>query len=1085
MTTIEQAEVRFVELMAELFQLDEAERLDFGFYRVIRHHNQEVKAFLGEVILKNGSKALEGGKLSAMLATAFRKADDEETAGDRLRIKQIEGEFGIKPGMNDQERRELLDQAERFPAFKPMVDEYRSLQEQLRVGENVGTDRREVLNRLYQFFSRHYQDGDFIVERRYGRDGSRYIRSTGEDTEFHWATQDMYYIKSGDTFTDFTVRLSNGERIVFSVEPDELQKTRASLKPTDKAHYEIDTVTKAEDGRYIVLLKYLKGAQSNKQKDEIVKAIKGHINADEAELKRWLNHFVARNQSDFFIHKRLGSALREDLDIFLKTEVLNADQLLIDTDLPRRLIRVGRIVREIGRQIIDFLAVLEDFQKSLWEKKKLVFTTRYVITLDRIATLAGEDWLMAHLPQIIAAQRSEWKDLGLGNFSSAEDCCQLFQGDLAEEDSHRWLPLPVDTANLDAQLKWELLDGISRAAPLDQEIDGTALRSDNWQALNTVEAKFESKSKCVYIDPPYNTNASGIPYKNGYRHASWAQLMHNRVSALRTLMLNDGAIFVSIDKVERDCLTHVLEDVFGKQNMIEELIWSQNTNDGRSPTYSTNHEYVLVAAKHRPSAESDPFMFREPKPGFREVMEAIAQIEGDFPSIAEVEKRIRELYSEHQKEYKRLALAEGIPWQEAKRNDPWKGIFNYKFAEYRDGDGKLVPEEQARQCGASIWVYRESDWTIMSSETKQSASVFDPNDKNYRFYKVIHPKTGKPCNPSSRGWKGTRFIDPEHPDRNSFESLLADDRIAFGEDEKKVPQQKRMLHQVETNVAKSIFVDFADGEVETKDLFGKSGVFLAPKHSDFVMRFIQQTTNSNSLVIDCFGGSGSTAHAVIRSNDLDSGRRKFLTVEVNDYFTTLIVPRIKKAAASLSWSKGKANSLNGKGIAVRVQEIEQYSDTVENLVFEKEQTQDSLDFNNPAFSIEYRLDREARKLFQSVDHFRSPFGYSIKCAQGGGDAVDREVDLVESLIYLLGLDVARLYREDQGVVITGTDRRNRSVTVLFRECDREGNEDWCKAKMAEHPADRFLTNAMPELAFEGCERFEAIEAIFATQFGGR
>lgn len=59
----------------------------------------------------------------------------------------------------------------------------------------------------------------------------------------------MYYIKSGDTFTDFTVRLSNGERIVFSVEPEELQKTRASLKPTDKAHYEIDTVTKAEDGR--------------------------------------------------------------------------------------------------------------------------------------------------------------------------------------------------------------------------------------------------------------------------------------------------------------------------------------------------------------------------------------------------------------------------------------------------------------------------------------------------------------------------------------------------------------------------------------------------------------------------------------------------------------------------------------------------------------------------------------------------------------------------------------------------------------------------------------------------------------------
>ena len=111
MTTTEQSEVRFVELMAELFQLDEAERLDFGFYRVIRHHNQEVKAFLGNVVEKNGSKTLDGGKLSEILGAAFRKADDEESAGDRQRIKEIEGNIGIRPGMNDQDRRTVLEQA--------------------------------------------------------------------------------------------------------------------------------------------------------------------------------------------------------------------------------------------------------------------------------------------------------------------------------------------------------------------------------------------------------------------------------------------------------------------------------------------------------------------------------------------------------------------------------------------------------------------------------------------------------------------------------------------------------------------------------------------------------------------------------------------------------------------------------------------------------------------------------------------------------------------------------------------------------------------------------------------------------------
>ena len=770
MTTIEQAEVRFVELMAELFQLDEADRLDFGFYRIICHHNQEVKAFLGQVGERNGSKTLEGGKLSDILAAAFRKADDEESAGDRLRLKEIEADFGIKPGMNDQERRELLDQAERFPAFKSKVDEYRTLKEQLRASENVGTDRREVLNRLYQFFSKHYQDGDFIVERRYGRDGSRYIRSTGEDTEFHWATEDMYYIKSGDTFTDFTVRLSNGEQIVFSVEPEELQQTRASLKPTDKAHYEIDTVTRADDGRYVVLLKYLKGAQSNKQKDDIVKSIQGHITADEAELKRWLNHFVARNQSDFFIHKRLGATLREDLDIFLKTEVLNADQLLIDTDLPRRLIKVGRLVREIGQQIIDFLAVLEDFQKLLWEKKKLVFTTRYVITLDRIAKLAGEDWLVARLPEIIVAQQAEWKELGLGDFSSADDCHEVIKGDLAQATRQRWFPLPVDTKHFDAAFRWDLIAAITKSNQLEAVIDGVALRSDNWQALNSIRPKFAESVKCVYIDPPYNTATSSIPYKNGYKKASWAALMRDRTEAIRDLMNRESAIFVSIDSEERTNLEHVLSEVFGAQNRVEELIWTQNTANSQLSLYSTNHEFVHVFAKARPVAESIPQMFREPKPGCEEILDLVEQLGHDFPPLTEVDKAIAALFEQHLIEYREQLEGRGLEWNnETKKQDPWKGIMPYKYAEYRDKDGKYVPEKEAREREAVLWVWSEIPTAAPAS--KQAETTKNPNHANFRYYKPLHPVTKKPCGHPNSGWKFPQFPDHDNPGRRSFHSL--------------------------------------------------------------------------------------------------------------------------------------------------------------------------------------------------------------------------------------------------------------------------------------------------------------------------
>jgi adenine-specific DNA-methyltransferase len=222
MTDTNSMEIRFVELMSQLFQLDEAERLDFGIYRIIRRHNREVREFLGDVSSQEGQKVLRGGKLSGIIDNAFSSADDEQTAEDKFRLRDLEKELGFSVGITADAIKAKLSELEKIPATKRMVDEYRSRKERLAARDTAKADRMEVYNRLYQFFERHYQDGDFIVERRYGRDGSRYIRSTGDDTEFHFATEDMYYIKSGDIFTDFPVTLSHGQQIVFTVEPESL-----------------------------------------------------------------------------------------------------------------------------------------------------------------------------------------------------------------------------------------------------------------------------------------------------------------------------------------------------------------------------------------------------------------------------------------------------------------------------------------------------------------------------------------------------------------------------------------------------------------------------------------------------------------------------------------------------------------------------------------------------------------------------------------------------------------------------------------------------------------------------------------------
>jgi adenine-specific DNA-methyltransferase len=211
---------------------------------------------------------------------------------------------------------------------------------------------------------------------------------------------------------------------------------------------------------------------------------------------------------------------------------------------------------------------------------------------------------------------------------------------------------------------------------------------------------------------------------------------------------------------------------------------------------------------------------------------------------------------------------------------------------------------------------------------------------------------------------------------------------------------------------------------------------------------------------------------------------KFLVVEVNKYFEAVTLPRIKKVSASLDWEGGVAEKLSGPGAFLRVQALEQYDDTLESLDTDIEAGESGqLPFQDSVFALRYRLDATTRALYCGVDRFSTPFGYKLKRAEGGGEAQPHDVDLVESIPYLLGLDVIRLYREDQGVVLLGHNRRKQSVAVFFRDCTAKNSAEWVKAKLVEHPADRVYTNDPASLSFEGCDQFEAIEAIFAQQFG--
>ena len=428
-------------------------------------------------------------------------------------------------------------------------------------------------------------------------------------------------------------------------------------------------------------------------------------------------------------------------------------------------------------------------------------------------------------------------------------------------------------------------------------------------------------------------------------------------------------------------------------------------------------------------------------------MALTTKLNPSYPLISQIEQEVDALYERHRLEFREQIEALGLEWEDEKSNDPWKGLFNYRRAEYRDENGDLVPESEAKKRNAKIWIWREDN--IAMPATKQSPSTRDPSHPNYRFYKPPHPVTRKPCPHPKSGWKFAYADDAESPEKRSFVALDRDHRIVWGPDETKMPQLKRILHEVETNVGKSVFQDYSDGEKQTSAMFGKSGLFLAPKHADFVSRFIMHSAKPDSIILDCFGGSGSTAHAVIQLNRDDRGQRKFILVEVGNHFETLLKPRVLKAAYSKDWRGGKPLSREGISCLFKYIRLESYEDALNNLELkprakvQEELLTESKEFRED-YMLRYMLDVESRgsPSLLNTARFDDPFGYQLKIATGSvGETKPVAVDLVETFNWLLGLRVKHIEVIRGFTVVHGKNPQGENVLVIWRNTKEKSNAD--------------------------------------------
>ena len=586
---------RLKTLLREMFQLDRGD-LDFGLYRIMNLKTAEIATFLDNDLLPQVQEQLD-------------LTDNQE----RVRLEK-----------ELQDAREQAQMGGYDPDTHPSP-KIIELNQRLAEMQKDADSEADVYNHLANFFARYYAEGDFISQRRYSSGGrSAYlIPYDGEEIKLHWANADQFYVKTTENYASYVFTVGTGEaerRVRFEIAAADNERDNIKEADNKQRRFVIsgDDAIAIEDGVLIVRFEHRPLTDSEKQTwtgngvrqqgrinettvKQILKAVASDwlallaapaptdTNEERTLLEKHVERYTAKNSFDYFIHKDLGGFLRRELDLYLNTEVLNLDDLEQGDALrlDRALARV-RATRHIGGKIIDFLAQLEDFQKQLWLKKKFVLETNWCVTLDRVPE--------ALYPEIAAnaAQCEEWVEL----FAVDEIPGDLINGGATwnkppSVDFLKANPyLVLDTWHFDSDFNDQLLSVLSDAGSLDEQLDGLLVHGENFQALNLLQARYHGQVQCVYIDPPYNTDASAILYKNNYKDSSWLSLMAEGLLLARACLTDDGILCAAIDDEEVSLLRHILCGLFARELGIVAVRSNPAGRKSRGQ-FSPTHEYAL------------------------------------------------------------------------------------------------------------------------------------------------------------------------------------------------------------------------------------------------------------------------------------------------------------------------------------------------------------------------------------------------------------------------------------------------------------------------------------------------------------
>ena len=406
MLAIGKSQDKFLKLLRnDILKLNLAD-LDFGVYRIFKYRRKEVEDFLNKTLPEKIESSLEGQTRDRNHELRARLDDLTETLD-----KTAKDTFGLEGAFDGETLREALARTVPGREYLEKSEALARSQIEQGMGEN---EQERLYNTLYTFFSRYFEDGDFLPQPRRGKQARFSVDYRGEDVHFSWRGRGSHYIKTSEQLRSYAFKVDTTdvrfEFVSADVEKDNVKGDKRYLIPLDNPDRSAEQVTLYFEHRPLTAQeekKYTKGeiqdALIEDKLEAVHKQLKG-VSISEKDLYTHMRRYARKHTSDYFVHPHLGAFLSSELDYYLKNEYLNPDAFTSPEVMTNKFIKF-RALRDIGGEIITLLDQIESFQARLFEKRRFVLGCSYLVQTRHLTDAQKEQALNTE------AQVQAWRDL--------------------------------------------------------------------------------------------------------------------------------------------------------------------------------------------------------------------------------------------------------------------------------------------------------------------------------------------------------------------------------------------------------------------------------------------------------------------------------------------------------------------------------------------------------------------------------------------------------------------------------------------------------------------------------------------------